>query len=384
MLLAGRTVAGTVLVSLMTLGLSTAASASSFTDQFFSKNDGWLDMSDWVLENTAGFMPLPIIITEPALGTGLGAAALFFHPPEEAAREEVATDFVLPSVTAVAGAYTSNDSWFVGGGHFGTFKRDTIRYTGGGGYASINLKYYPFQGDRNSDVGLNFNSEGVFIDQELLFRWKNTRWFFGVEQQFMSVESEFDFSGVLPIDPVQLDLKSSYLGVTTRYENVDSLFTPSEGLKAKLSLERYDEAFGGDFDATKVWANIYKYWRLGEKWTLGLRGDGQFVTGDLPFFLLPFIDLRGIPMLRYSGEDVLVGESEVRWQFHPRISLVGFAGVGWAANSFGDLNDVPSRVTKGVGIRYFAADKLGMHAGFDVARGPEETAFYLTFGSAWR
>jgi len=102
MLFAGRTVVGTVVVSLAVLGLSTTASASSFTEQFFSKDDGWLDLSDWVLENAVGFMPVPIVITEPALGAGLGAAALFFHPPEEAASEKVATDFVLPSITAVA------------------------------------------------------------------------------------------------------------------------------------------------------------------------------------------------------------------------------------------------------------------------------------------
>jgi len=371
---------------LLALIWSPGPHAESFTDQFFDQEDNWFDMSDWLLDNAVGFMPIPIVITEPALGAGLGLAAAFFHPPKEAAHEDVATDFVLPSVSAVAGAYTSNDTWFVGGGHFGTYKRDTIRYTGGGGYASINLKYYPFEGTGTQldDVGLKFNSEGVFITNELLFRWKNTHWFLGGEQQFLSIDSQFDLSDIVPIDPIEFDTKSSLLGVTARFENVDSTFTPSEGLKFRLSYERYDEAFGGDFDANKIWTNIYKYWRLGEKWTLGLRGDGQFTTGDLPFFLLPYIDLRGIPIMRYTGEDVVVGETEARWQFHPRVSLVGFMGIGWAADSTSDLNDAPSRVTKGVGIRYYTAKKLGMHGGIDVARGPEETAFYLTFGSAWR
>lgn len=375
-----------VAIAFVALMAAPPAFGGEFTDQFFDEEDGWLDMSDWVLQNTAGFMPLPIIITEPALGAGLGAAALFFHPPKEGARKEVATDFVLPSISAVAGAYTSNDSWFLGGGHFGTFKRDTIRYTGGAGYASINLKYYPFEGSGLpvEDVGLKFNSEGVFITNELLFRWKNTHWFVGVDQQFLSVDSKFDLTDIAPIDPVELDINSSFLGIITRYEDIDSLFTPSEGLKFRLSYERYDDAFGGDFDANKIWTNIYKYWRLGKKWTLGLRGDGQFTDGDIPFFLLPYIDLRGIPMMRYTGDTVVVGETEARWQFHPRVSMVGFLGIGWAADSVSDFDEVPSRVTKGLGIRYYTARKLGMHAGFDVAKGPEDTYFYLTFGSAWR
>jgi hypothetical protein len=362
----------------------TTAIAGSFTDPFKDSDDGWLDMSDWVLNNATGFLPLPIIITEPALGAGLGLAALFFHPPKEEAHEDVATDFVLPSISAVAGAYTSNESWFVGGGHFGTFKRDTIRYTGGVGYASINLKYYPFEGTPSDDMGLKFNSEGLFLTNELLFRWRNTHWFVGLEQQFLSIDSAFDLSELAPVDPVELDIKSSFVGLTARYEDVDSIFTPSRGLKFRLSYERYGEAIGGDFDANKIWTNVYKYFQIGKKWNLGLRADGQFTNGDIPFFLLPYIDLRGIPMLRYTGDNVIVGETEARWQFHRRVSLVGFMGIGWAAESVSDFNDVPSRVTKGLGIRYYAARKLGMHAGIDVAKGPEDTYYYLTFGSAWR
>jgi hypothetical protein len=54
-----------------------------------------------------------------------------------------------------------------------------------------------------------------------------------------------------------------------------------------------------------------------------------------------------------------------------------------AADSIGDLASASSRVTKGLGMRYYAAKKYGLRLGFDVAKGPEETAFYLTYGSAW-
>jgi len=37
----------------------------------------------------------------------------------------------------------------------------------------------------------------------------------------------------------------------------------------------------------------------------------------------------------------------------------------------------------GVGFRYLIARKLGLGAGLDIARCPEETTFYIIFGSAW-
>lgn len=33
--------------------------------------------------------------------------------------------------------------------------------------------------------------------------------------------------------------------------------------------------------------------------------------------------------------------------------------------------------------QFVMARRLGMHGGFDVAKGPEETIFCLQFGSAW-
>jgi len=47
---------------------------SSFKDP----EDGKLDASEWLLDRK-GFLPVPILITEPAVGYGAGAALLFFR-----------------------------------------------------------------------------------------------------------------------------------------------------------------------------------------------------------------------------------------------------------------------------------------------------------------
>ena len=55
----------------------------------------------------------------------------------------------------------------------------------------------------------------------------------------------------------------------------------------------------------------------------------------------------------------------------------------YAADDPGDLSATPFRTTRGIGLRYYLANKLGAHTGFDIAEGTEETVFYLTFGSSW-
>ena len=49
--------------------------------------DGKFDISDY-LASARGFLPIPIIITEPAVGFGLGAAVAYFHEPRELDREQ--------------------------------------------------------------------------------------------------------------------------------------------------------------------------------------------------------------------------------------------------------------------------------------------------------
>lgn len=100
----------------------------------------------------------------------------------------------------------------------------------------------------------------------------------------------------------------------------------------------------------------------------------------------PFVEYvtkYGIPAMRYQGDEVLVTEVEARWDVTPRWSLVGFAGSGWTADHFSDLAKGDSVVAKGVGFRYLAARRYGLRMGLDVAKGPEDTVYYLAIGSDW-
>jgi len=370
-------------------------------DQLRDKQDGWLDGSDYVLNNSSGFLPIPIIITEPAVEGGLGLAAAFFHPPDDydadaeglglKANQNASDEdeFVLPDVSVVAAGVTGNDSWFVGGGHIAHWKDDRIRFEGVVGYASINLKFYGVAEGPEIDRGIKFNADGFFIDAPIAFRWRDSNMFFGGGYSFTSLQTSTDLSNILPpglqgpqFSRLEMDTTLSALQAFVQYDSRDNTFTPNTGFDGELSVARNDEAIGSDWDFTRIGAQGRTYWSFGDM-VLGLRGDFDQVNGEVPFFALPDITLRGIPALRYQGENTLVGEIELRWAFHPRISAVGFLGAGKAARSLQDMNDQPSRVTQGAGIRYFAARKLGLHAGIDVAKGPEDTYWYLTIGTAW-
>jgi len=118
-------------------------SRAGFPDQFVDPTDGQFDTSEWLLRKE-GFLPVPIIITEPAVGYGGGAALVFFHGKrdQEHDPDDPTPRRLPPNVTAVFGAATENGTWAAGGMHFGSWKEDRIRYLGGAGYANVNASFF--------------------------------------------------------------------------------------------------------------------------------------------------------------------------------------------------------------------------------------------------
>jgi hypothetical protein len=93
--------------------------------------------------------------------------------------------------------------------------------------------------------------------------------------------------------------------------------------------------------------------------------------------------MRGVPVMRYQGEEIAQGEVELRWQFWRRFSLVAFGGVGCAWNHFEKLDNSTAVVAGGPGFRYELARQHGIHMGIDVGFSRETTAFYVQVGNAW-
>jgi hypothetical protein len=116
---------------------------------------------------------------------------------------------------------------------------------------------------------------------------------------------------------------------------------------------------------------------------LGVRALATATFGDAPFYMLPYLEMRGAPIMRYQGEEVAQIEAELRWQFWERVSLVGFVGGGAAWINAGAFDASQKIVTGGTGFRYELAREFGLHAGLDVAFSRDNAAVYLQIGGAW-
>jgi hypothetical protein len=355
-------------------------------EDFRDPEDGRFDTSRFLLDLN-GFLPMPLIVTEPAVGYGGGAALLFFSrnapPPAEGARTG---RFTPPDVTAAGGIATENGTRAGFLGHLGFTTDGNWRYVGAVARASMNLSYFadlPLPGG-SPGTGIDYNLKADFVVAESRRRIAGSDWHAGLRYLRADTESRFDTGRPEGVPARQLDTTIAGLAVVGEYDDRDSIFTPSSGTRLQFQATGFSPRLGSDetFRLYRVAANSYA--RPHRDVVLGGRLDWRASSGDTPFYAVPFIELRGIPYLRYQGDRVAVAEVEARWNLDGRWSLVGFGGAGRAAAKDGTLGSAPTRWAGGAGFRYYLARAMGLHAGVDVARGPEDSAIYLIVGSAWR
>lgn len=357
----------TLIIVVFIFGLTNCFS-QKFLDQWKDSTDNAIDLSTFLTKKN-GVLPVFVPVTEPAVGYGGVVGGLFFVPKKDTHK--------LPDIVSVATGLTSNKTWIAGGGYLGFWKGDKIRYRGVAGYGDIKLRYYIL-----GKIPSNLDLKTFLFLQQSIFRIGNSNFFIGGRYLLTKVKIPvFDQVDLIDID--DLNLINSGVSLITEYDNQNNFLSPTKGLKVHLSYDQNHKILGSDKNWGKFNFNSSFYYPVNKIWIPALRAETILSTGDIPFYAKPFVNLRGIPILRYQGKLVSVLETEQLFNVTPRIGLLGFTGVGAAFHSLKKLSNKEIVWNAGGGVRYLVAKSLGLRIGADVARGPEEWAFYVVIGSGW-
>jgi outer membrane protein assembly factor BamA len=345
-----------------------------------SAEDGQFDVSGF-LDEKYGFLPIVLPITEPAVGYGAAGGLAFISSPLANAQ----AGYGRPNITMVAGMGTGNGSW---GGVVGDMRHwfdDKVQTLAGAVYASVNLDFYGVGANSVLDHDpLRYNLQPMGFLLQGRYRIADSRFWAGLNYAFARTRVHFDAPAGTPELP-EFERESNVGGFTPSltFDSRDNIFTPTRGTYVEASAGLFSQALGADTEFQRVRVIGMQYFQLNQNLFLGFRGDVAASFGDEPFYLRPFINMRGVPIMRYQGDEIAQIESELRWQFWKRFSVVGFVGGGAAWNNLDHFDNTQSVVSGGTGFRYELARKYGIHAGLDVAFSRNTTAIYVQIGSAW-
>ncbi len=352
--------------------------------------DHQFDMSDFII-NKKGFVPVPAIITEPALGGFGGALAPVFIQPNKP--KEVDGKFypMAPNITTVFGGYTLNNSWAIGGGRVGLIPKWGIKYSIAGGYANINMDYYFNLDKLNTSTNFEFNIKTIPIMASITKQFRDPRFSVGIRYLFTHNDLSVTDNNGNGVWREKLDsLISDYisgnvakLGLQASFDSRDNTFTPNRGMKVNLSADWSNPWVGSDYKYAQFEGAFYYFLPIRHNLITGMRFDMQQVAGDVPFYIKPYIDMRGVPTARYAGKTTMLAELEQRWDVVPRWSVLFFGGTGKAFDQYSEFNAADWAWSYGTGVRYLIARKLKLRMGIDFAMGPEGFTYYIVFGSSW-
>ena len=335
------------------------------------------------------FLVLPIFITEPAIGEGLGASLIYFHGSDDEDRPKLTTGREIsrtsekpkppPTATGIFGFYTNSDTAAAGIGHSDSFADDRWRLVTAAAEARVNSQVYL------ADEAFDFRLEGSLLYTQLKRRLGDSDIFAGLTLSYLDAETKF-LTGVPEIDDLDL-LQSGFvdagLALNLFYDTRDNTILPSRGYLVELSGWIHNDGGGSDFDYEETRFKGLYFTDFAKAWVVGLRLDIRSASGSVPFYAAPYVSLRGIPALRYQGKAAAAAEIELRRQLADRWVVSVFTGRGKVDSGFkfGETED--DIESFGTGIRYLALTEQDAWVGLDLARGPEDTAWYIQMGSSW-
>ena len=348
--------------------------------RFFDPEDGQLDLS-YFLENPRGFLPIPIVVTEPAVGYGGGIAGMFLRPRTEAGSE----GFARPNISGVGAFGTQNGTWGAFGGDTSRWLDGRLRTLAGIGTGRVNLDFYGL-GATASSVNEKVRYSLEFTGAVAQVNWQlapKSPWAVGLRYVYADVDPVLRDEPVFPTLAQSVRVKVSAPTPVLEYDTRDNVFTPTRGVYAESSWLASRKSLGATDDFERFTQVLMGWYPASADVTLGARVNYAWASEGTPFFLRPYIQLRGVPAVRFQGDQAASLEIEARWRFYGRWSVVGFGGGGTARSDRGAFTATQNVGSGGVGFRYALARKFGMDAGIDVAHSPGTTAVYFVVGNAW-
>ncbi len=326
------------------------------------------------------FVFAPIPISDPALGSGLGATTVYTFPTRE-------TQHPSPPATAGGGAfYTSNGSW---GGAVGAklyLAEDRYRVTFGATVGSFNYDLFAAGANRES-IPITQDLNGV-LGQVLVGLGK--RWYAGVRATYMTTKVSRQHPSETPIPVPRDELDSTLLGLGVRVErdSRDSVFYPTAGSRFQLYATHNDTALGSDFTYTKSWLLYTTYLTLSEPVVLAVEGAGCYATDGGPFYSRCLFGsknlLRGYTVGQYLNRWTVATQAEARWRFARRWIATAFVGVGEIQPAFPDSAETDSLPASGLGLHWIAAPEnmITVRAEYAIGEGGLH-GFYVAIGQAF-
>lgn len=322
------------------------------------------------------FVAVPIPISDPTLGSGLVAGAAYFYPQTAAQKKAQPA-----SVTAVAGLYTSTDSYAYGIGQQNYWAEDRWRFSGAIAHAELELELLAPTKAGEADRP-DWLIDGNFVFSELSRAiWEN--WYAGLSARYVDIDQSFEPSLVGDTFDVGNEVRSVGLGLSLTFDSRDLPINSYRGRLVELRTLFNDQSLGSDKTYQSYSAAFRSYHSALDDLVLAWEVEGCRKHGRTPLWDACLLGLRGFPATEYMARASGSVQFEARWRFRPRWGVVGFGAFGAVDDALAESQEDELVTSLGIGLRYMILPSKRVNLRLDYARAEGGEAIYFSVGEAF-
>ncbi len=141
------------------------------------------------------------------------------------------------------------------------------------------------------------------------------------------------------------------LGPMLEWDSRDAVFAPAAGAWYRVWMRAHRDVLGSDYAFEHYALDLRRYYTIRVGHVLALQAAAESLRGDVPFYELAALPLRGL----YQGVfvDRMAASLQAEWRFpaRGRFGATVFAGVGGVGKTVADVNPVDLWAA-GAGVRY--------------------------------
>lgn len=326
----------------------------------------------------SGWLALPILFYTPETKLALGAGAMYYWRPKDVSIDS------RPSNVSATGMYTQLKQWdFVIAPDL-FFKNEEYRVEGLLNARKFVDKFYGIGNDNPVENEENYTTRSfmyyvrfqkrVFSDLHLAFQH---------EYQYNNVV-ESDEGGQLESGEIPGSEPSRISGFSLilNWDSRDNLFAPYRGIWWEVSAAIFRKGIGSDYSFERYNLNLRSYIPTFPRQVLALQLYGNFINGDAPFQILPFLGglnfMRGYYQGRFRDKHAIILQSEYRLPVWWRFGAVVFASAGDVVPKLDRFKLSNLKITYGVGLRIAIDPKERLNLRLDLAWADDSSGFYFT------
>jgi len=325
------------------------------------------------------WLPVPVPLSNPTIGTGLVASLLYLHPA-------VSESLTIPNATsgiAVMGA--DSGSKFAGIFHDGYYWGDKVRLRAAAGTGEFNLDFFGIgENPMFPDESLPYKIEGETFQIQALWQLGQTNYHLGLRETWIGARVSFDLANILPgLPEISGKSTTSSLAFVLVNDGRDDNYYPTHGHFFKGSFSKDSKDWGSDYSFETLFLSFNKYWRINDSMVLAGRLQASDLTGRAPFYLLPTLNLRGFPNGRYRGKSVFSTHLEFRHKLSSRWGYILFGEFGNTADTVSSALRGKQVTSAGAGIRWQVLSSKTLNLGIDYGVSGSDSAIYIKVGESF-